>query len=171
MSKKMTELTLFAQRRSLNVPRARRTDAGFTLIEILVAMVVLAIGLLGVAAMQARGMTYNHDAYIRSQISVLAYDMADRMRLNSAAAADYATPGLWTVPVVASTACAIAAVSAANDLACWQRQIFTAMPPGSTADIVADVGGEYTIRMRWLDRLADPADPDPFRTVDYTFQP
>lgn len=153
------------RRRALNGSCPRHSAAGFTLIEILVAMLVLAIGLLGVAAMQMRGLQFSHDAYLRSQISVLAYDMADRMRLNSAAAADYATPGAWTVPTSAPTGCSMTTVSAANDLSCWQLQVFDALPPGSTADVVAETGGEYTIALAWSDREGNA------RSIEYTFQP
>ena len=38
---------------------------GFSLLEVLIAMLVLAVGLLGVAAMQMRGLQYSHDAYLR----------------------------------------------------------------------------------------------------------
>ena len=40
---------------------------GFSLMEVLVALLVLAIGLLGLAALQARGVKFNHDAYLRSR--------------------------------------------------------------------------------------------------------
>jgi len=157
------------RRRQMSRPGARRRAAGFTLIEILVALLVLAIGLLGVAAMQLRGLNYSHDAYLRSQISVLAYDMSDRMRLNRTAAASYV--GEWDVPTTEPTCSTamMATVSATNDLACWRRQVYDAMPPGAEADIIAETGGEYTIALKWIDRLADPSDPP--RNVEYTFQP
>lgn len=56
--------------------------AGFTLMEVLVALVVLSVGLLGLAALQATGTRYIHGSYLRSQVVVQAYDMADRMRVN-----------------------------------------------------------------------------------------
>jgi type IV pilus assembly protein PilV len=59
--------------------------AGFTLIEVLVAVLVLAIGLLGLAALQVTGLRNNHSAYLRSQATTLALDMADRMRANKIA--------------------------------------------------------------------------------------
>lgn len=55
---------------------------GFTLLEILVAMVVLSIGLLGLAGLQAVSLRNNQIAYYRSIASQQAYDMADRMRAN-----------------------------------------------------------------------------------------
>jgi type IV pilus assembly protein PilV len=57
---------------------------GFTLLEILVAIVVLSIGLLGLAGLQAVSLNNNQIAYYRSIASQQAYDMADRMRANQA---------------------------------------------------------------------------------------
>ena len=59
---------------------------GTTLIETLVALLVLSIGLLGVAALQVNALQNNQMAHVRSQASVLAYDLADRMRANRAVA-------------------------------------------------------------------------------------
>jgi type IV pilus assembly protein PilV len=56
--------------------------AGFTLLEILVALIILTIGLLGLASLQATGLRNNHSAYLRSQTTILAYEMVDRMRAN-----------------------------------------------------------------------------------------
>lgn len=58
------------------------TQKGFTLIEILVAVVVLSIGLLGLAGLQARSLQFNKSAEQRSQATILAYDIIDRMRAN-----------------------------------------------------------------------------------------
>ncbi|MFT4563858.1 MAG: type IV pilus assembly protein PilV [Gammaproteobacteria bacterium] len=148
--------------RSSRVLHGSRHESGFTLLEVLVAMLVLAVGLLGVAAMQMRGLQYSHDAYLRSQISILAYDIADRMRLNKANATSYAST--YTVPAAAPGGCTISSVTAANDLACWHRQVFDAIPPGSTADIIL-ASGEYTVELEWQNRDGT------IRTVEYTFIP
>ena len=55
---------------------------GFTLIEVLIAVLVLSIGLLGLASLQAASLKNNYGAYMRSQASILANDMADRIRSN-----------------------------------------------------------------------------------------
>ncbi len=65
-----------------------RTEAGFTLIEVLVAVLVLSIGLLGLAKLQTLGLHANHGADLRTRASLLAYDIADRMRSNRAAFVD-----------------------------------------------------------------------------------
>lgn len=75
-----------------NLPRtvrnARRND-GMTLIEVLVTLVIISVGLLGVAALQLTTVRNNYDAFVRSQAAMLASDMLDRMRANRSNASDY----------------------------------------------------------------------------------
>lgn len=63
------------------MPKLIRTQ-GFTLIEVMVAVVILAIGLLGMATLMTQSMQSSESAYSRSQAGVLAYDILDRMRSN-----------------------------------------------------------------------------------------
>ncbi len=72
----------------MNIPDTslhQSNQRGFSLIEVLVALVVLAIGLLGLASLQMMSIKFNSDSYLRTQATTLAYDIADRMRVNSAA--------------------------------------------------------------------------------------
>ncbi|OGI69551.1 MAG: type IV pilus modification protein PilV [Candidatus Muproteobacteria bacterium RBG_16_60_9] len=62
-----------------------RLSGGFTLVEVLVAIVVLSIGLLGLAALQITSLQFNSNSYLRTQATVVAYDLIDRMRSNRAA--------------------------------------------------------------------------------------
>lgn len=55
---------------------------GFSMIEVLVALLVLSIGLLGLAALQTTGLKLNHQSYERTQAVMQAYDIIDRMRAN-----------------------------------------------------------------------------------------
>lgn len=66
----------------------RISQQGFTLIEVLVAALVLAIGILGLATTMLMGLKSDQSAYYRSQASAIAYDMADRIRLNREGADD-----------------------------------------------------------------------------------
>lgn len=60
----------------------QRRTAGFSMIEVLIAVLVLAIGLLGVAAMQTTALKNNQSALQRSQATMLSYSMMDAMRAN-----------------------------------------------------------------------------------------
>ena len=75
---------------NVQASRTKALQSGFTLIEILVAIVILSIGLLGVASLQVQGLKNNQSAYLRTQAAILAYDMADRMRTNPSEADTYA---------------------------------------------------------------------------------
>ena len=68
--------------RLTSLQRRIKSQRGFTLIEVLIAIVVLAIGLLGLAGLQASSLKNNTSAYTRSQAQLLAYDMLDRLRAN-----------------------------------------------------------------------------------------
>jgi type IV pilus assembly protein PilV len=57
-------------------------QSGFNLVEVLIALLVLCIGLLGVAALQVQGVRFNYGSYSRSQAVVLANDYAERMYAN-----------------------------------------------------------------------------------------
>ncbi len=57
---------------------------GFSLIEVLVALLVMTIGLLGAAAIQLNALKYTDSSSMRTQASFIAYDMLDRIRANNA---------------------------------------------------------------------------------------
>lgn len=151
---------------------------GFTLIEVLIAMVIIAIGLMAIAALQYKAVKYNHDAYLRSQLNVLAFDLLDRMRIDlgsvtgqaaqTAAIANYVTAlANYDVPAADITGCNQgAAFTSANAITCWQEQLQDALPPGSNIQLAATgaLAGNYTLELRWEDKEGDN------RGAFYTFQ-
>ena len=93
---------------------------GFTLLEVLVAVLVLAIGLLGLAGLQATSLRVNQSASMRSQATNLAYDMADRIRANrgAALAGSYDSQALATTP----PACAVITLNSCGAGHCFLAQ-------------------------------------------------
>lgn len=69
---------------------ARGASAGFSLIEVLVAITIVVVGLLGLAGMQARAQVAEFESYQRAQALVLLYDMMDRVNNNRATASCFA---------------------------------------------------------------------------------
>jgi type IV pilus assembly protein PilV len=65
--------------------RKPRCDKGFTLLEVLISVFILGTGMLGIINLQTRALKDNLDAYLYSQATFLAYDMADRIRSNGEA--------------------------------------------------------------------------------------
>ena len=105
---------------------AMRRQKGFTLIEVMVAILVLAVGLFGMAGMHARVLNGQFDAYQRAQAMQLAQDMVNRIRANPAEGRSplggYNNTALrWDDP--APTACDPELGGAANDLACWHEAL------------------------------------------------
>lgn len=72
-----------------------RQQGGFSLIEVLISVLILAIGLLGAAAIQLNALKFTDSSTLLSQASFIAYDMMDRIRANPDA--NYAVPNLTGV--------------------------------------------------------------------------
>lgn len=66
--------------------RIHQTQSGFSMIEILITLVILAFGLIGLAGLQAVGLKNSQSSLIRSQATLAGYDILDRMRSNCSAA-------------------------------------------------------------------------------------
>ncbi len=144
------------------------SQKGFSLIEILIAMLILAIGVLGIAALQFKGLQYSNDAHFRSNISTLVSDVSDRMRINRLNANSYI--GNYTLTTTRPAGCIEATgASAVNDLTCWRAQVFDALPPTSKANITAAGGGLYTVLLGWPAR--ETASTTDTHDISYTFQP
>lgn len=136
---------------------AVRAARGVGLIEVLIAMVVLAVGLLGLAALQASALKLAHQADIRSQATFLAYEMADRMRANRAAALDdeYALDTFAAVDCDPTLTLSVAGTLAERDLEEWRNTLSCLLPQGQGR--IVRVGETVTIGVSCNDsRGADP---------------
>lgn len=139
------------------------SQRGFTMIEVLIAILVLSIGLLGLAGLQATGLRNNHQAYQRSIATQQVYDMADRMRANPAgvdAGAYNAISGIPTNPGCTGSGTCSPANIAAYDAAEWNSANAALLPSG--AGTVAVVGPDvFTIIVTW-DELKTGGGPTSF---------
>lgn len=124
---------------------------GFTLIEVMIVFFVLSVGLLGMAALQMKSMQYNQASYIRSQATVAAYDLLDRMRVNPTAAAANAYNINFGDALPTGTSIA------ETDLKAWGTFLAITLPDGQGNVFCA--GGQCTIEIRWKDRLTTTVNP------------
>jgi type IV pilus assembly protein PilV len=132
-------------------------QAGFTLLEALVTLVILAVGLMGLAFLQAQGMQLNTSAYSRTQASILASDMIDRIRLNSVNSAAYDTGSFSPNP---SSCTVTGAPDADNDRHCWYGRLEQALPGGDGDINVDGATGFVTVTIRWEERPAGRREDD-----------
>ncbi|MCB1919532.1 MAG: type IV pilus modification protein PilV [Candidatus Competibacteraceae bacterium] len=128
-----------------------RKQTGFTLIEILVTVVVLAIGLLGLAGLQATALRFNSSASQRSQATILAYDIMERIRANSLAARCGAYGGTPEVGLDCTSVTLAETTIANNDIAAWNGALLISLP--SPNGVIAYDGGTriLTITIQWDD--------------------
>ncbi len=131
---------------------ATKRNQGFALIEALVAAVVVALGLMGLAALQITATRSNHSAEQRSQASMLADDMIERMRANRAAAqtGSYDT-GFDTGPRTCDQAVCPATPLENSDLCQWKKRLRCSLPSG--AGSIARSGNRITVTVQWDDSL------------------
>jgi type IV pilus assembly protein PilV len=140
-------------------------NAGFTLIEVLIAMVVLAVGLLGLAGLQANSLRNNQSAYNRSQATQLAYDMADRIRANLADANNLANSAYVASTIAAlqstcnSSPGCTPALMAQNDRAIWNANIIDALGSLGTGSVTVDAATRiFTITINWTENRDENSD-------------
>lgn len=167
------------------------TQRGSTLIEVLISVLIMSIGMLGIAGLQAFSMSSSHQASMRSQAVILARDMADRMRANRIAVRAVSPNNYGTVPPVrnncraAYSAVVVAPVTctptnlAADDVWDWRDRVARVLPAGegevcvdSTPDDGAAgahacdaLGSSFAVKMFWTEKANRTATAEPKRLV------
>lgn len=130
---------------------------GATLIEVLVAVLLLSFGIVGLAGLQMSGAKFNHSAYLRSQGTALAYDMADRIRANldacTGAACAYSTDRATVFDGTAAQRCGLSmgaqatpAAMAAVEVNQWKHCLQDTLPDAQGAVQMPAAGTTYTDR-------------------------
>lgn len=129
---------------------------GFTLVEVLVTVVIFSVGLLGLAGLQATGIKLNHSSLIRSQATLLAYDVVDCMRANKANIASYSRPDKNAAKY--STPSTIAE----SDINNWLDNLSNGLPSGKGS--ITLNGNRATVIVEW-DEARTPGVPVNTMTV------
>ena len=151
---------------------AGRQQRGFNLFEVLIALIVLSLGLMGLAALQNMGLRLGNESYQRTQATMLIYEMIDRMRANAAGvqAGNYAlaltntAPSLTKDCALSGTACT-AAQMATYDMNQWistltgtdngtnvvQTPVRPALP-GAKGSIVSAGSSLYEVSVQWQEQ-------------------
>lgn len=129
----------------------RHRQGGFTLLEVLVALIVLSIGLLGLSGLQTTGLRNNHSAFLRSQATLATTDIIDRMRANRDAARDgdydinYGTTPSHVTCIGSCSATQVAQM----DVELWHA--YVERLPAGEGEVSVTTGGLAEVKVRWTD--------------------
>lgn len=127
----------------------RHSQYGFGLVESLVALVVVSVGMIGIAVLYGQGLGASRTALYRTQAVNLASDMADRIRVNRRGGATYGGAGANNNCVPGGVSCTPAQM-AGQDVWSWNQQIARQLPGGvGTVTYTAASPPTYTIRVTW----------------------
>lgn len=144
-----------------------RDARGVSLIEILVAVLILSVGVLGLAAMQVRSMRATISSEQKTQAVVLAQYLLDLMRVDRSSAVQ----GLYNTGGLAAPICALPAVSAADEFARselrgWMASVQAGLGPGASTCVAVncDALALCSVRLQWDDTSAGGL-PDQSLTV------
>ena len=129
------------------------SQKAFTLLEIMVAMVIFAVGMLGLAGIQALSLENSHSSYSRSQAILLAYDIVDRMKANTTAVNYAVAVGAAAAEPDNDKKCDAFACNA-DEMASfdkWQWKVaLPALLLSGQGQVVYDaVEDDYTITVHW----------------------
>ena len=146
--------------RTSNTRLGKFPNAGFTLIEVFVAFLILSYGLLGLAYLQTRSVQYGNESQNRTEINTIVADMIDRMRANQVqATSDEAfayTTGLNEL-MIRGSACEPDSAGLDDDLLCFYHRLEEATPTSNFQITTEDLDGDtitesFRIWVYWSDQ-------------------
>lgn len=130
-------------------------QAGFSLVEVLITLVIMSVGMLGIAGLYVQSMQAGRTSMLRHHAVTLAGDVADRIRANPAAAIAYIDPvGADNNCVLGGIDCTPAQM-AANDILLWKTQASENLPGGDVTIVFTAAVGftppNYQITVSWTE--------------------
>lgn len=125
-------------------------QGGFSLIEVLIALIIMSVGMLGIAGLYVQSLQAGRTSMFRHQAVSLAGDIADRIRANPTAGIAYAGVGANNNCVTANIDCDVVGM-AANDVWIWDLQAVNSLPNGDVVVAFDDtvVPPIFTITVSW----------------------
>ncbi|MDH5631847.1 MAG: type IV pilus modification protein PilV [Gammaproteobacteria bacterium] len=145
---------------SFHCPVSSAGQSGFGMLEVLISILVLAIGLLGLAALQTVGLKYNYQSFQRTQAVILTYELTDKIRANDGIAGNYQVQYGVSLGQPAAGTChtspCTAAQLAAYDLALWKQSINEQLGADADGQISYDPATLlHKIQIKWKENEAD----------------
>ncbi|KAF1071864.1 MAG: hypothetical protein GAK45_00401 [Pseudomonas citronellolis] len=143
---------------------------GFSLIEVLISLLLISVGVLGMAALQSRAIPYTQDSVQRNNAAMLASDLMELIRSDSSNLSSY-TKTTGTDFPAAPTSCVPTPSSASNRLGCWAARAKEMLPgasnltssdfyvcPSVTPGSCASSGSAVEIQIAWTSKAGECMD-------------
>lgn len=140
-------------------PRSSRHQTGASLIEVMVSALIVAFGILAMIALQTNALKFNKTSEYRSVATLLANDLADRIRVNPEGAelgqydlsGEYEALGEAPEPQPCPSSGCSSAQLAAQDLSEWRRALFFSLPASDARVSLNAASGTVDMWVAWLD--------------------
>lgn len=124
----------------------RQSQRGITLTEVMMSLLLMSLGLLGMASLQGKALSSNQGAYLRSQAAISSYDILDRLRANRS----LANQGKYNHDLNGKIPAAAENNMASVDLNDWLTLLKNNLPKGKGA-IKCVNQQSCTIQVQWFD--------------------
>lgn len=139
----------------MNTRFKQRYQTGFSLVEVLITLVIMSVGMLGIAGLYVQSMQAGRTSMLRHHAVTLAGDVADRIRANPTAAIAYIDPVGADNDCVLGTVDCTPAQMAANDILLWKAQASENLPGGDVTVVFTAANGftppNYQITVSWTE--------------------
>jgi len=139
----------------MNTRFKQRYQTGFSLVEVLITLVIMSVGMLGIAGLYVQSMQAGRTSMLRHHAVTLAGDVADRIRANPRAAIAYIDPVGADNDCVLGTVDCTPAQMAANDILLWKAQASENLPGGDVTVVFTAANGftppNYQITVSWTE--------------------
>jgi type IV pilus assembly protein PilV len=140
---------------------SRKRQRGFSLVEVMIALVIMSVGMLGIAGLYVQSLQAGRTSMFRHHAVTLAGDVADRIRANPTAAIAYIDPVGANNNCVLGDADCTPGQMAANDVLLWKAQAADTLPGGDVTVVFAEAVGatppSYQITISWTEPGQVPA--------------
>jgi len=135
----------------MNMKPRHQQQTGFSLVEVLITLVIMSVGMLGIAGLYVQSMQAGRTAMFRHHAVTLAGDVADRIRANPRAAVAYEDANGENKNCVLGGIDCNPAEMAANDIFMWKAQAADTLPGGDVTIVLDDgvVPPLYSITVSW----------------------
>ena len=134
---------------------------GTSLMEVLIAMLLLSVGMLGMVGLKTASLKYAGQSNARAAASIYATDILDRMRANPVRA----VAGQYNLTIGAAAPASPTTV-AQVDLVQWRQRIAEGLPSG-TGSVAVAANSNVTVVLQWTERTDQAVSP---QTLTFSFE-